>query len=442
MNENYFVSLLYTIEHLQSTIMSEDFLHYIWRSRNFDGHELMTTNGIPIEIIHPGTHNTHAGPDFVQAQVRIGDIRWAGNVEIHLQASQWAQHRHQHDKAYNNVVLHVVLEADKPAFNEHGEEIPCLSLSNRLPTDAVARYEQLMEAALFVPCERRLKDVPTVIHLQCHDRMLVERMEEKTATVAHLLAQTNNHWGEAFYMALARNFGLKVNADPFEELARSLPFNIILRHTAQPLQVEALLFGQAGFLTEQMQEPYPEQLRKEYHFLRQKYQLQPLDRVQWKMLRLRPAGFPTIRIAQFAYLLSSSEHLFSKILEANTVRQLEHLFYGNVNEYWQTHYTFETVSAKRQKHLGKAFIHLIIINTIVPFLYHYGNMRQLSEYKERSMRLLEQLPGEANSVLDAWAQLGMTAKDAWQSQALLHLHKHYCSAKRCTNCNIGNYLLK
>lgn len=422
--------------------MKEDFLHFLWRWRRFDGRDLRTTDGRPIEILHPGEYNTHAGPDFTDARLRVDGTLWAGTVELHLRASDWLAHRHDADRAYDNVVLHVVLDADQTIRRAGGEALPCLALRDRIPPKLLENYLRLEHERSWIPCAHFFAQVPDIVRLNWLDRLLVERLEQKTAVVGELLAATENHWESAFYQALAHNFGLKVNAEPFAALARSLPLLVLAKHKNSLFQLEALLFGQAGLLEQPFRDDYPNALAKEYAHLRQKFHLTPLAASMWKFLRLRPANFPTLRLAQFAALIHGSAHLFSQILAAQKIRALEHLFSASVSDYWLTHFQFDKPSAKRPKNIGRDFVHLLVINTVAPFLFHYGKIKQQPSWQDQALRLLEELSPESNAVLDGWAVLGVEARNAYQSQALLHLKTRYCDAKRCLECAIGNAILK
>ncbi len=421
----------------------ESFLHFLWRWRRFDAQNLLTTEGQSLEILQPGEHNTHAGPDFFNARVRIGQTLWAGNVEMHLQASEWMVHNHQEDPAYDNVVLHVVLEEDQPVRRSaDGSRLPCLVLQGRIPPNLLAIYQRLEHERAWIPCQGFFAATPDIIRLNWLDRVLVERLEQKTATIAELLLTTDNHWEVAFYQLLARNFGLKVNAEPFEALARTLPLKILAKHKNNRLQVEALIFGQAGLLEDGFQEEYPQVLAREYRHLAHKYGLTPLTASQWKFLRLRPANFPSVRLAQFAALVHQSAHLFSQILESTNLRSLENMFAVQPADYWFSHYQLDKPSSPRNKALGRDFIHLLIINTIVPVLFHYGRLKEDADLQNRALFLLEELPAENNAILEGWDALGMRARHAYQSQALLHLKTRYCDAKRCLECGVGNFILK
>lgn len=422
--------------------MRESFLHFLWRWRRFAHRDLLTTQGQSLEILHPGDWNTHAGPDFFNARLRLDDTIWAGNVEMHLKASEWMAHGHQNDSAYDNVILHVVLEEDQPVVLASGQRIPCLELKNRIPANILETYQRLEHERSWIPCESFFTQTPDIVRLNWLDRLLVERLEQKTAAIAAMLETTGNHWEETFYRLLARNFGLKVNAEPFEALARSLPLSMLARHLHHPLQIESLFLGQAGLLQVVFQETYPNELAREYRFLQHKYQLTPMNPEQWKFLRLRPANFPSIRIAQFSALILQSTQLFSQILEAGSLREIEHLFTVEPGEYWLTHFQLDRPSVKRNKTPGRDFIHLLVINTIVPFLFYYGKLKNADRYQKKAFEMLESLPAESNAILDGWRDLGAEAKHAYQSQALIHLKTRYCDAKRCLECAIGNAILK
>ena len=422
--------------------MREDFLHFLWRWRRFDASKQFTSDGQPLEILHPGEPNLHAGPDFFNARIRLNETLWAGNVEIHLNASDWLAHRHDTDPAYDNVILHVVFDEDQRLCRSNGEPLPCFVLRDRIPPQLLEKYFRLEHERAWVPCEKSLNAVPHIVRLNWLDRLLVERLEQKTESIAQVVAAAGHHWEESFYRVLARNFGLKVNVEPFEALARVLPLRLLAKHQDHLFQLEALLFGQAGLLSEKFEDDYPKALAKEYQFLQHKYNLQPLPAGQWKFFRLRPAGFPTIRLAQFAALAHRSAHLFSQLLETTNTSETEQLFTAEISEYWRTHFRFDKTAAGRAKPLGREFVHLLLINTVAPFLFHYGRTKGLPDLQDRALRLLEELPPETNTVVDGWVKRGQRAANASQTQALLHLKTRYCDVKRCLECAIGNAILR
>ena len=422
--------------------MREDFLHYLWRMRLFDASHLQTTDGQTLEVLHPGAPNLHGGPDFLDARLRLDGTLWAGNVELHLRSSDWRRHRHQEDPAYGNVILHVVLEEDEPAFLPGGQPLPCLELKRRIPPRLQHTYLRLLNAAHWVPCQPFLPDIPQSMVRLWLDRCLVERLERKAEPIVQTLETTRGHWEETFYRFLARNFGLRTNAQPFEMLARSLPLTVLGRHHDSLFQLEALLFGQAGLLQGPFREAYPERLRTEYRFLQEKYELTPLDAGLWRFLRMRPANFPTLRIAQFARLLHRSVHLFRRVLEAPDVPSLERLFEVRLDGYWAEHYRFDKPAPVRSRKLGRAAVHLLLINTVAPFLFLYGRRQGAETQCEQAFRILEALPAENNRILRGWKNLGITAENAYLSQALIQLKENYCDERRCVHCAIGDRILR
>jgi hypothetical protein len=425
-------------------LFTEDFLHYVWKFRLFDRDNLRTNDGEELEIFSVGIHNSDSGPDFQNARIRIGDTTWAGNVEVHLSSSDWQKHGHPADNAYENVILHVVYRDDQPLILSNGRRVPTLELQNRIPDDLYSRYHNLVFGnQTIIPCEASIASVDTLTLHNWLTRVLVERMEKRSATVITALDLNRGDWEETFYQFLAANFGFKTNAVPFELLAKSLPQNILAKHKNNPMQIEALVFGQAGFFTGDLKDEYPKKLKKEYEFLRKKYNLTPVENHLWKFMRLRPQNFPTIRLAQFAALIVQSNHLFSKVLEIKEVNGLRKLFSEiKVNHYWANHYRFDTASSLSEKNLGQASIDILLLNTMTLFLFSYGKYNQLQHYINRSLQLLEHLPNENNNITADFATLGVKIKTAFESQALLELKNNYCNYKKCLQCGVGNKILK
>lgn len=422
--------------------MTEEFLHHIWKFRLFDQLELKTTKGELVEIQKPGEHNFDAGPDFFNGKIKVGETLWAGNVEVHINSSDWKRHLHQNDKAYDNIILHVVNNADTVLHRSTGEEIPTLEIKSRINKKLYQNYLDFKSSNDWIPCEKQLASVPEFIINSTKDKLLLERLERKSKSILNSLELNNNNWEETFYQSLARNFGFKTNAEPFELLAKSIPSLILGKHKNSLFQLEALLFGQAGMLFEHFSEKYPQQLQNEYAFLKQKFKLQPIEKHLWKYLRLRPINFPSIRIAQFANLIFNSSHLFSKIMELENASELEKIMNVSASEYWESHFMLDRKSTKKTKHLGGEAINNIIINTIVPFLFVYGKQKDDEKYITRALQFLEQTAGEGNSIIQKWNNTGVSTKTAHSTQALLQLKNEYCNHKKCLNCSIGNYLLK
>ncbi len=419
--------------------MKESILHYIWQQKLFSTYILKTTEGEEVEVIDVGKFNTDAGPDFFNAKIRIGDTLWAGNVEIHSRSTDWNRHNHQLDKAYDSVILHVVKEADTEVFRIDGQKIPQIQLI--YPKQIELNYERLIGEKKWIPCVGKIQNVPEIFIQSWKNTLLIERLEQKTKIIAGLLDESNQHWEEAFYITLARNFGFGTNSQAFESLAKSTPLSILGKHKDQLFQLEALLFGQAGLLNEETADEYALRLKQEYVFLRSKYLLQAIDGSQWKLLRLRPDNFPYIRIAQFAALIHTSSKLFSKMVENPTIDYLRGIFTCEPSDYWNTHYLFVHESTAKSKKLGTQSIHGILINTVVPFLFCYGYLKSNQNLKDKALQILEQIPGESNAIVNGWNNLGVKTKTAYDSQALLQLKKFYCDEKKCLRCRIGHKVL-
>lgn len=417
--------------------MTERLLQYIWQFQFFNKNELATASGESIQIIFAGQHNTNQGPDFTDAKIRIGNTIWAGTVELHIKTSDWQKHNHQNDKNYNNVILHVVWENDRSSPNS----VPVLDLTGRVSNILLERYEELMNAQAFIACERLIASVRDITWKSWKERLMVERLLRKADVADTYLQQNNYHWEETFWWLLARNFGMKVNADAFEAIARSISVNILAKHKNQIHQLEALLFGQAGLLENNMAEDYPKLLQKEYKFLQSKYKIKPVH-LPIHFLRMRPGNFPTIRLAQLAMLVHDSAHLFSKIKEAGSVKDIKQWFDVTANDYWHYHYCFDEMSAFKKKNLGAAMIDNIIINTICPVLFAYGNYHNDQKYKDKALKWLEETAAEKNIITKGFQQLQIENKSAFDSQALIELKNEYCNKKRCLDCGVGNAILK
>jgi Protein of unknown function (DUF2851) len=422
--------------------MREDFLHYLWRYKRFDFLNLQTTDNQSIEIIDVGEHNQNAGPDFLNARLRIGETLWAGNVEMHLKSSEWLAHKHHEDRAYDNVILHVVMDEDKIIFDQNKERLACLVLKPYIRENLLGTYQSLLHNTHWIPCQHHFFAVSDMVKSSWQSRLLIERLEEKIGAFEIAFYNNKQHWEETFYQALAKNFGVKINDLPFELLAKSLPLLTLAKHKDNLLQIEALLFGQAGMLEENFEDDYPQRLQKEYNYLRKKLNLEPIMASMWKFSKLRPGNFPTIRIAQFATLIHQSVHLFSKITEAKSTKEIQNLFDVKLSDYWNEHYVFDKTSKKISKSLGKETINLLIINTIAPFLFLYGKIKNDDLYKDNAIAFLEELSPEKNTIIEGWQDLGLTPNSAAETQALIQLKNKYCNAQKCTQCAIGIAIMK
>jgi len=425
-------------------LFTEDFLHYIWKFRLFTRLNLRTTQGEELEVYSAGLHNSHAGADFQNARIRIGETTWAGNAELHISSSDWHKHGHTTDSAYDNVILHVVYRDDEPLIRPDGKHVPTLELKDRIPPGLYNNYHNLVFGnQTIIPCEGTIATVDGLTMQNWLTRILVERLEKRSEAVITALNLNRGDWEETFYQFLAANFGFKTNALPFELMAKALPQSILAKNKNNPMQIEALIFGQAGFLSNDLQDAYPLSLKKEYYYLCKKYSLQPIENHLWKFLRMRPQNFPTIRLAQFAALVVQSNHLFSKILEVSDVNLLRNLFNNlKINEYWETHYRFDKESKAAGKSLGRSAVDTILLNTVVLFLFSYGRHMKLQQFTNRALKLLESLPAEQNNIIADFINLGVNIKTAFESQALLELKNNYCDYKKCLQCGVGIKILK
>jgi hypothetical protein len=421
--------------------MREDILQYIWKFQYYNNNDLQCTNGERISVIQPGIHNVNQGPDFIESKVRINKTLWAGNVEVHINSSDWNHHKHSADNHYSNIILHVVWNHDMEIKDGNGIHLPTLELQSRVSKLLLEKYKRLQESASFIPCEKMQINIRGLSLTAWKQRLAAERLLLKSENIFKILQQTNYHWEETFWWMIAANFGLRVNSEIFRQIAQSLPQNLLARHKNSIIQIEALLFGQAGLLEKDFDEKYPVMLKKEYQFYREKYQLKPVDG-SLHFLRMRPANFPTIRLAQLAVLIHNSEHLFSKIKETGSVKELKTMFAVEANDYWHYHYIFDEESDFKIKRLGKQMIENILINTVVPIVFCYGLHHNDEFYKEKAIKWLEEIPPEKNSITKGFEQLGYSNKNAFDSQAFIQLKNHYCNNKLCLECAIGNSLLK
>lgn len=421
--------------------MKEDFLHYIWKMKCFDFRQLYTTEGVPIEIVDFGHHNLHAGADFLEAKIRIDGLMWCGSVEMHLKPSDWVAHQHDNDPSYQNVILHVVYEVATEGRQLAYPNLPTLELKPYITPQIFQKYWQLQNNAHWIPCQHHLYKVPNLTKTIWLDRLLIERLNRKSIVIMTALQQNGGNWEETFWQFLAKNFGAKVNAEPFEWLAKATPNLILAKNRHSLFQIEALLFGQAGFLAADFSEAYPQRLKQEFDYQQKKYALCPIPVLSWKFARLRPANFPTIRLAQLAQLVQRSVHLFSKILELERIDDLRTLFQVEAAGYWLDHYRFDTPSVARTKSLGEDTFQLIVINTIAPFLFAYSAYRKEEHLRQRALDFLEMTTAEKNNIIENWQTLGIEYQTTAQTQSLIELKTQYCEAKRCTACSFGHFIL-
>jgi hypothetical protein len=428
----------------------EQLLHYCWKHKIWPLEGLQTTDGRSVEVIDPGLHNHHAGPDFFNAKVKVGGTLWVGNVEIHDRASHWYQHGHDKDEHYNNVVLHIVGEADRDVQTQEGHYVPQLCL--KVPPSVQENYEELLKTDQYPPC---YKIIPTLTPLIVHSWMAAlqtERLEQKTIAIQQRAQERNGSWEDAYFQTLARNYGFGINGEAFEAWARHIPLSAVGKHRDDLFQIEAIFMGQAGLLElstiperyqqQALNEGYFAKLRNEYQYLAHKFQLQPMNAQLWRFLRLRPQNFPHIRIAQLANLYYQRKAGLSELIECPDVVSLSEKMRTQVTPYWETHYTFGSESVRNAKHLSPFSINLLLINTCIPLLFAYGRHTCREELCDRAFDFLEELKAENNHIIRMWQECGLTVKSAGDSQALIQLKKEYCDKKDCLRCRIGYEYLK
>ena len=418
----------------------EQLLHYVWKHKIFPLKELKTTTGQQVEVIDTGLANTDAGPGFFNAKLKLDGVLWIGNIEIHERSSDWFKHGHHADAGYNSVILHIASEIDTEISRSNGERIPQIQLI--CPEAVRTNYKELLETASYPPCYRIIPSLSPFTAHSWMSALQMERFEQKATLLNERLKRCQGNWEDAFFITLARNFGFGLNGDAFETWAHRLPFRAVDKHRNDLFQIEAIFFGQAGILEDSDGDGYYLRLKKEYTYLQHKFGLIPMDASLWRFLRLRPANFPHIRIAQLACLYHRAYGLLSRIMETETLQGVRDILKGGTSEYWLTHYTFGGSSPSRPKTLSNTSLDLLIINTVVTFLYAYGLHKGNRVLCARAGSFLEELKAENNYITRMWEQCGMKASNAADSQALIQLKKEYCDKKKCLYCRIGYEYLK
>ena len=423
----------------------EALLHYCWKHKLFPLEPLTTTNQLPVEVIDPGLHNRHAGPDFFNAKVKVDGTLWVGNVEIHDKASDWYLHGHDRDAAYDNVVLHVCGVVDAIVTTHQGQVLPQVQLS--VPEHVSEHYQELITIDRYPPCYKIIPDLTQLMMHSWMNALQTERLEQKTEAIRKRVDLCDGSWEDAYFVTLARNYGFGVNGDAFEAWANSIPLHAVDHHRDDLFQVEAIFMGQAGLLEmetvperyrdEALSEGYFTRLRNEYLYLAHKFGLQPIDHKLWKFLRMRPQNFPHIRISQLANLYHSRRAGLSQLVACETMEDMQEVLATNVSPYWETHYVFGSESAKSGKHMSRHSLRVLMINTAIPMLFAYGRYRGDDRLCDRAFTLLEQLGAEDNHIVRMWQECGLVVQNAGDSQALIQLKKQYCDRKDCLHCRIG-----
>lgn len=419
--------------------MSEDFLQFIWKQQAYTN-TCKTESGKKFEILDPGEHNHDAGPDFFNARIKMDGAIWAGNVEIHTKTSEWNNHKHQNDPAYNNVILHVVAEHDKEIVTQDKRQPETWVM--KYPEEYSHAWIELLQSLRWIPCEHLIHKVKPLEILMWMQDLAVQRLQFKTTEIKQELDSVKSDFDTTFFRTITRYFGFNTNQIPFDMLGHSVKWQTIAKHRDNIQQIEALLFGQAGFLIGDLKDDYYRELKREYNLLQRKFNLKPIDAHLWKFSRMRPGNFPSIRIAQLAMILHQNDRLFSKVIDCENITDIENIFNISTSEYWETHYRFGEVSEFKEKKLGSMAKDSLLINAIIPCLFLYGQEKGQDEFQDRAINFLESIKVENNRVIRHWANLGIVAENALESQSLIHLKKHYCNPKKCLTCRIGQQLIR
>ena len=422
--------------------MKEDFLHYLWKYQLFDVSKLISVHGHGVSILKSGIHNHNTGPDFLNSKVEIANQLWFGNVEIHVKSSDWFKHKHEIDENYDAVILHVVWEYDSDIYLKNNTPITTLELKKFVSKDVLNNYYNLSTKKIrWIPCEKELHTIDSFLLNNWLERLFISRLEQKSKSIMLLLSESKNHWEAVLFQLLAKNFGLKVNGESFLKLAKSIPFSVLKKEQNDITRLSALFFGQAGFLSEIIEDHYHQELKKEYEYLKHKYQLTPMLKNHFQFFRMRPSNFPTIRIVQLISLYHKHHNLFSLLMELKSINKLYQLLAVEVPEFWHNHFTFEKETKNNKKRLTKSFIDLLFINTIIPLQFCYQkSTNTLNE--ELLFEKMKAIKPEKNSIISKFLEFKIESKNAFETQSLLELKKNYCNVKRCLDCAIGSQLLK
>lgn len=423
-------------------MMNEAFLQTIWKYKLFEKKHFTGTKNETIELVSTGELNQDSGPDFFNAKIIIDGLLLAGNVELHIKTSDWLKHNHTKDKAYDKLVLHVVYEHDTEILQNKEHSVTVLELKPYIRPETIAQYTELQQSKNRIACGKSIAAMEPLHWASWLQRLAIGRMEGKTAYIEHLFEYSAHDYEQTLYMLLCRYFGFKVNNEAFELLAKSLPYSTIKKYSDNPVTVEALLFGTAGLLQDTFEDAHARLLQNEFEFYKHKHRLIPLKKEIWKFARTRPVNFPTIRISQLATLFIKKQSLFHLLEQKPELQALREHFNVSATVYWNTHFKFDSASAHSEKALGDDAFELIVINVIVPFLFFYAKTSGREDYTDYALDTLSKLLPEKNVKTKMYTTLGIKAENALETQALIHLHDHFCSAKMCLHCNVAQYLLK
>lgn len=418
-------------------MIKEDLIQFVWQYGLFNQSHLITLQNECVKIFKPGEQNLNQGPDFLNSKIQIGDVTWAGNIEIHLKTSDFYKHKHHLDPAFQNLILHVVYENDLVVG-----DLPLLELKNRIPDKIISGFFHLQQNKKQIPCSDYIGRLDEFVIKTWLERLFIQRLENKCNKINHRLIASHFNWESLFWQMLFRYMGGTVNKEVYEQLAKHIDFNLVIKNSDKDNFVEALLFGTAGLLNDDIDDDYYTNLKNEFFYIKSAYKVNQLNSHLWKYMRMRPVSFPDIRIAQLAGLLKNRPRLFSEILEVKNIEELKKLLFAEIHPYWLSHFRFGKDSRRIEKKLGNDQIEVIIINVVVPLLFCYGRINDVLDYEERAIALMESVHSEKNKITRIFGQLGIKPLNAAESQSLLELYFDYCKQKRCLNCNLGNKVLR
>ncbi|MFC3417001.1 DUF2851 family protein [Algoriphagus hitonicola] len=423
----------------------EDFLQLVWKYQYFDRKNLQTVDGQEIQILNVGFHNQTEGPDFKDSTIALDGVTFHGHVEVHRLASEWKQHAHGGDPAYNSVILHVVWKNDQLVKRNDGTAMPTLELDGKIFLEIWRNYERTLDFNQDLPCAHVLEKVPEIIRFSALEKSLVERLQEKSQHILKILEETKGDWEETAYRWLFQCFGFKINAIPMSELASRVPYKILQKHRNQLPVLEANLFGRAGLLPMNSEEPYVQHLIREYDFYQRKFSWEnDLTRQHWNFMGARPSNFPTLRIAQLAAILAQAPNLLQAILEDNRdFSGFKNLLQVKPSDYWLYHYSFGQNSSKMaSKGISSTVLQLLIINFVIPIWFAYGRYFQNPDWQERCFDLLQEINAENNFIIRKFSDHSWKAQNSFDSQGMIGLFKSYCQPKKCMQCKIAQSLIK
>jgi len=420
--------------------INEEFLHFLWKNQKLAGISIISSDKQNIRVLDPGYHNVDSGPDFFNARVEIDGTLWAGNVELHINASDWLKHGHKEDAAYDSVILHVVYFNDCEITRANGSKIPAAIL--RFPGLLWNSYLDLMKNKKKIPCQEFLHMIEPLHFAQWTSALMVQKLMEKSEILARNMKDLHAHWDAMLSRSIFRSFGIPVNTTPFEILSLLAPYPLLLRNKHDLFSLESILFGLAGMLDNVLpHDKYTEGLKHEFARHHGKLGEKRVPQQSWKYLRMRPSSFPSLRIALLSALIHCRYPMHEELMAMPGIEELLKGLKIRAGDYWNTHFQLGKESENSLKYIGTNFARSILINAIAPYVFYFGKMNKKDRFCDYGIHLLEGLPAEDNTIIKNWGKFGIKCSSAFESQAILYLHRNYCLQKRCLECQFGNNMI-